>query len=240
MAEMRFRRVLVKISGEVLMGRKDFGLDMDMVGRIAGEVVAAVRAGHEVGLVIGGGNIFRGVAGAASGMERTAADGLGMLATVMNAIAMAGALQKLGVAALVMSAVAMEPIARGFDQQAADAHLKAGGVVIFAAGTGHPFFTTDSGAALRALQMGCDAMLKGTSVDGVYAADPKTDPKAERFDTISYTEVLQRDLKIMDATAIALARDNGLPLVVFSIREAGALADVLRGAGRFTVVTADG
>ena len=240
MADGRFKRVLVKISGEVLMGRKDFGLDMDMLARIAGEVAAAVRAGHEVGLVIGGGNIFRGVAGVASGMERTSADGLGMLATVMNAIAVAGALEKQGVPALVMSAVAMEPIARGFDQRAADAHLKAGGVVIFAAGTGHPFFTTDSGAALRALQMGCDAMLKGTSVDGVYAADPKTDPAAERFATISYTEVLKRDLKIMDATAIALARDNGLPLVVFSIREAGALADVLRGAGRFTVVTADG
>ncbi|HHN67393.1 MAG TPA: UMP kinase, partial [Thermopetrobacter sp.] len=229
MADGRFKRVLVKISGEVLMGRKDFGLDMDMLARIAGEVAAAVRAGHEVGLVIGGGNIFRGVAGVASGMERTSADGLGMLATVMNAIAVAGALEKQGVPALVMSAVAMEPIARGFDQRAADAHLKAGGVVIFAAGTGHPFFTTDSGAALRALQMGCDAMLKGTSVDGVYAADPKTDPAAQRFATISYTEVLKRDLKIMDATAIALARDNGLPLVVFSIREAGALADVLRG-----------
>ncbi len=235
-----FRRVLLKISGEALMGAQDFGIDMDMVNRVAGEIAAARDKGHEIGLVIGGGNIFRGVAGAASGMERASADYMGMLATVMNALAMQNALKGKGVDARVMSAIPMPTVCENYARAKAVRHLEKGRVVLFAAGTGSPYFTTDTGAALRAAEIGADALMKGTSVDGVYSADPKKDADARRFDEISYTDVLKRDLKVMDAAAIALARDNGIPLIVFSIREEGTLLDVLDGKGTFTRVVAEG
>ncbi len=233
----RYSRILLKISGEALMGGKPFGLDMDMVGRVAAEIAEVWRMGIEIGLVIGGGNIFRGVSDAAKGMERTTADYMGMLATVMNALAMENALTKQGVAARTMSAVPMPTVCEPFTRQRAWKHLEAGRVVLFAGGTGNPFFTTDTGAALKAAETKCQALFKGTSVDGIYSDDPKTNPQAERFDTISYDEVLRRNLKVMDAAAVALARDNNIPLVVFSIREPGALGKVLRGEGTFTTVT---
>ncbi len=233
----RYRRILLKLSGEALMGEKPYGLDMDMVGRVAGEIAEAWRAGVQIGLVIGGGNIFRGVSDAAKGMERTSADYMGMLATVMNALAMENALKKAGVEARVMSAVPMPTVCEPFTRQRAWKHLDAGRVVLFAGGTGSPFFTTDSGAALKAAETKCEALLKATSVDGIYSDDPKVNPGAERFDTITYDEILARNLKVMDAAAVALARDNDIALVVFSIREEGALARVLRGEGTFTTVT---
>ena len=233
----RYSRILLKISGEALMGEKAFGLDMNMVERVADEIAEVWRTGTEIGLVIGGGNIFRGVSDAAKGMERTTADYMGMLATVMNALAMENALMKKGVAARTMSAVPMPTVCEPFTRQRAWKHLEAGRVVLFAGGTGNPFFTTDTGAALKAAETKCQALFKGTSVDGIYTDDPKTNPQAERFDTITYDEVLQRNLKVMDAAAVALARDNNIPLVVFSIREPGALGKVLRGEGTFTTVT---
>ena len=233
----RYSRILLKISGEALMGEKPFGLDMAMVDRVAAEIAEVWRMGIEIGLVIGGGNIFRGVSDAAKGMERTTADYMGMLATVMNALAMENALTKQGVTARTMSAVPMPTVCEPFTRQRAWKHLQAGRVVLFAGGTGNPFFTTDTGAALKAAETKCQALFKGTSVDGIYTDDPKTNPDAERFDTITYDEVLQRNLKVMDAAAVALARDNNIPLVVFSIREPGALGKVLRGEGTFTTVT---
>ena len=233
----RYSRILLKISGEALMGEKPFGLDMEMVSRVASEIAEVWRMGIEIGLVIGGGNIFRGVSDAAEGMERTTADYMGMLATVMNALAMENALTKQGVAARTMSAVPMPTVCEPFTRQRAWKHLQAGRVVLFAGGTGNPFFTTDTGAALKAAEMKCQALFKGTSVDGIYTDDPKKNPEAERFDTISYDEILQRNLKVMDAAAVALARDNNIPLVVFSIREPGGLGKVLRGEGTFTTVT---
>ncbi len=233
----RYSRILLKISGEALMGEKSFGLDMEMVDRVAGEIAEVWRTGTQIGLVIGGGNIFRGVSDAAKGMERTTADYMGMLATVMNALAMENALGRQGVAARTMSAVPMPTVCESFTRQRAWKHLEAGRVVLFAGGTGNPFFTTDTGAALKAAETKCQALFKGTSVDGIYTDDPKTNPEAERFDTITYDEVLRRNLKVMDAAAVALARDNNIPLVVFSIREPGALAKVLRGEGTFTTVT---
>ena len=235
--DVSFKRILLKISGEALMGARDYGLDMDMVDRVAGEIAQAHAQGHEIGLVIGGGNIFRGLAGAAAGMERASADYMGMLATVMNALAMQNALHRIGVDARVMSAIPMPTVCESFARPRAVRHLEKGRVVIFAAGTGNPYFTTDTGAALRAAEMGCDALFKGTSVDGIYSDDPKKNPDAERFNTISYDEILKRNLKVMDAAAIALARDNRIPLVVFSIREEGMLPRVIRGEGRFTLVT---
>jgi uridylate kinase len=234
-----FRRVLLKISGEALMGTQDFGIDMEMVSRVAGEIAEARRMGHEIGLVIGGGNIFRGVAGAAQGMERASADYMGMLATVMNALAMQNALSGLGVDARVMSAIPMPTVCESFVRPRAVRHLEKGRVVIFAAGTGNPYFTTDTAAALRAAEMGCDALFKGTSVDGIYTDDPKRVPDAKRYDRITYGEILQKNLRVMDAAAIALARDNDIPLVVFSIRQEGALLEVLQGRGTFTLVVAD-
>ena len=233
----RFTRILLKISGEALMGEKPCGLDMAVVDRVAAEIADVWRMGIQVGLVIGGGNIFRGLSDAARGMERTTADYMGMLATVMNALAMENALTRQGVAARTMSAVPMPTVCEPFTRQRAWKHLEAGRVVLFAGGTGNPFFTTDTGAALKAAETKCQALFKGTSVDGIYSDDPRKNPEAERFDTISYDEVLRRNLKVMDATAVALARDNNIPLVVFSIREPGALAKVLRGEGTFTLVT---
>ena len=230
------KRVLLKLSGEVLMGDQAFGLDPAVVSELACEVKAAKDGGLEICLVIGGGNIFRGMAGAAAGMDRAQADYMGMLATVMNALAMQNALEKLGVETRVQSAVQMDQVCEPVIRRRAERHLEKGRVVIFAAGVGAPYFTTDSGAALSAAEMKCDALLKGTSVDGVYDADPKKNPSAKRFETVSYDKVLADNLKVMDAAAVALCRDNAIPIVVFSIRENGNLARVLAGEGVQTIV----
>jgi uridylate kinase len=239
MAKLAFKRVLLKVSGEVLMGTQPFGIDLDTVGRVASEIDQALKTGVQLSLVIGGGNIFRGMAQAAKGMDRVSADHMGILATVMNALAMQGALQAKGIDARVLSAIAMPTVCETYARDKAVHHLEAGRVVICAAGTGLPFFTTDTGAALRAAEMGCDALFKGTSVDGVYSADPKADRSARRFERITFSDILARDLRIMDPAAIALARDNGIPVVVFSIRTPGAVLEVLKGSGRSTIVTKD-
>ncbi len=231
-----YKRVLLKVSGEALMGKRDYGLDIGTLRVIADDVGAVVRLGVEVCLVLGGGNIFRGVAGASSGMDRTQADGMGMLATVMNALAMQNALEKIGVQTRVQSAIPMASLCEPFIRRRAMRHMEKGRVVIFAAGTGNPFFTTDTAAALRAAEMGCDALLKGTQVDGVYAADPRKNPNAERYETLTYLEMLSRDLAVMDAAAISLARENKLPIVVFNIHEPGAFTAVMLGDGKFTTV----
>ena len=231
-----YRKILLKISGEVLMGDQGYGIDMKTVDAVAAEVAEVVRHGVELCLVIGGGNIFRGLSKAAGGMERASADYMGMLATVMNALAMQNALEKIGVDTRVQSAIPMQSICESYIRRRAVRHLEKGRVVIFAAGTGNPFFTTDTAAALRAAEMGCDALFKGTSVDGVYTADPKKDPTAKRFDQLTYLEVLAKDLKVMDASAISLMRENKIPIVVFSIRERGGLLDVLTGDGVHTVI----
>lgn len=233
---LRYRRVLLKISGEVLMGDKGYGIDTETVKAVAEAVAAVARAGVQLALVIGGGNIFRGLSSAAGDMDRAQADYIGMLATVMNALAMQDALEKQGIHTRVQSAIPMAQISEPYIRRRALRHLEKGRVVIFAAGVGAPFFTTDTGAALRAAEMGVDALLKGTSVDGVYTADPKKDPTAKRYDRLSYLEVLSKDLRVMDASAISMMRDNGIPIVVFSIRERGALAKVLKGEGVHTVI----
>jgi uridylate kinase len=230
------KRVLLKLSGEVLMGDQAFGIDPAVVAELAREVKAAKDSGLELCLVIGGGNIFRGMAGAAAGMDRAQADYMGMLATVMNALAMQNALEQIGVHTRVQSAVQMDQVCEPVIRRRAERHLEKGRVVIFAAGVGSPYFTTDSGAALRAAEMGCDALLKGTSVDGVYDSDPKKNADAKRFETVSYDRVLADNLKVMDASAVALCRDNNIPIVVFSIRENGNLARVLAGEGVQTIV----
>ncbi|WP_395685304.1 UMP kinase [Aestuariivirga sp.] len=239
MAAKTYKRILLKLSGEVLMGDQSYGIDLETVGRLADEVLACAATGVQIALVIGGGNIFRGVAGAAKGMDRVAADHMGIMATVMNALAMQGVLIRKGMDARVLSAIAMPTVCETYSRAKGIYHLEAGRVIICAAGTGLPFFTTDTGAALRAAELGCDALFKGTSVDGVYSADPKTDPTARRYDHITFNEILTRDLRIMDPAAIALARDNGIPVVVFSIRKPGAVVDVVSGRGRFTTVTKD-
>ncbi|MGF7154178.1 UMP kinase [Novosphingobium gossypii] len=231
-----YKRVLLKLSGEVLMGSQQFGIDPDFVAELAKEVKAAKETGLEVCLVIGGGNIFRGMAGAARGMDRAQADYMGMLATVMNALAMQNALEQLGVETRVQSAVQMDTVCEPVIRRRAERHLEKGRVVIFAAGVGAPYFTTDSGAALRAAEMRCDALLKGTSVDGVYDSDPKRNPDAKRYDSVDYDTVLADNLQVMDASAVALCRDNSIPIVVFSIREKGNLATVLAGGGTKTIV----
>jgi len=236
MTRPTFRRILLKLSGEVLMGPGQFGIDPDTVQRVAREIVEVKEAGYELCIVVGGGNIFRGIAGAAKGFERASADYMGMLATVMNAIAVQNVLEQNGVDTRVQSAIPMASVCEPFIRRRAMRHLEKGRVVIFAAGVGSPFFTTDSGAALRAAEMNCDALFKGTSVDGVYDADPKKVPDANRYDEIGFSDVLSRDLKIMDASAIALCRDNNIPIVVFNIREQGNLLKVLGGDGIATIV----
>ena len=231
-----YQRVLLKVSGEALMGKREFGLDTDTVRAIAVDIGDVVNLGVQVSLVIGGGNIFRGIQGAASGMDRAQADYMGMLATVMNALGMQAALEKLGVATRVQSAIPMASVCEPYIRRRAIRHMEKGRVVIFAAGTGNPFFTTDTAAALRAAEMGCDALLKGTQVDGVYSADPRKDPNAERYEQLSYLDVLSRDLTVMDASAISLARENKLPILVFNIRAPGAFAQVMRGEGKFTTI----
>jgi uridylate kinase len=229
-----YKRVLLKLSGEALMGKRDYGLDNDTVRAIAVDIGDVVAMGVQVCVVIGGGNIFRGVSGAASGMERSQADYIGMLATVMNALAMQAALEQRGVATRVQSAIPMSSVCEPYIRRRAERHMEKGRVVVFAAGTGNPFFTTDTAAALRANEMHCDALLKGTQVDGVYSADPRKVPDAERYDQLSYLDVLAKDLKVMDAAAISLARENALPILVFNIHAPGAFAAVMRGEGRFT------
>jgi uridylate kinase len=236
----RFNRILLKLSGEALMGEGQFGIEPETVARLAGEIKAAKEAGHELCIVIGGGNIFRGLAGAAKGFDRATGDYMGMLATVMNALAMQNALEKAGIDTRVQSAIPMATVSEPYIRRRAMRHMEKGRVVIFAAGTGNPYFTTDTAAALRAAEMNCDALLKGTSVDGIYDADPKKVATAKRYETVTYNQVLTDDLKVMDASAIALCRDNDIPIVVFNIREQGNLARVLAGQGVATIVQSEG
>ena len=236
MTPPRYKRILLKLSGEVLMGNSGLSIDTEVTARVAQEIADIKARGYEICIVVGGGNIFRGMAGAARGMDRATGDYMGMLATVMNALAVQNALEQIGVDTRVQSAIPMASVCEPFIRRRAERHLEKGRVVIFAAGVGSPYFTTDSGAALRAAEMKCDALFKGTSVDGVYNADPKTHPDAVRYETVSYSRVLSDDLKVMDASAIALCRDNNIPIVVFNIREPGNLAAVLAGDGVSTVV----
>jgi uridylate kinase len=230
----KYKRVLLKISGEALMGDGEYGIDFGTAKRIAEEVQEVADLGVEICLVIGGGNIFRGMSGATLGMDRANADYMGMLATVMNALAMQNALEATGLDTRVLSAIPMSTVCEPYIRRRAMRHMERGRVVIFAAGTGNPFFTTDTTAALRSAEMSCDALLKGTQVDGVYTADPKTDPNATRYNNLSFHEVLSRDLKVMDAAAISLARENGIPILVFSIHNHKAFRDVVLGTGLCT------
>ncbi|WP_019995184.1 UMP kinase [Aureimonas ureilytica] len=234
---VRFKRVLLKVSGEALMGRQGFGIDVAVADRIAGDIRDARELGVEISVVIGGGNIFRGVAVASKGGDRVTGDHMGMLATVINALALRTSLTKLGIDAIVLSAIAMPEICESFSQRAALAHADRGRVVIFAGGTGNPFFTTDSAAALRAAEMGAHALFKGTQVDGIYSADPKLVPDATRFEQLTHDEVLSKGLAVMDVTAVALARENHIPIVVFSIHEQGEFGRILSGGGRSTIVS---
>ncbi|MEN2784941.1 UMP kinase [Sphingomonas qilianensis] len=232
----RYKRILLKLSGEVLMGENGLAIDPAVTARVAGEIADVKAQGYELCIVVGGGNIFRGLAAAAKGFERATADHMGMLATVMNALAVQNALEQIGVSTRVQSAISMDKICEPVIRRRAERHLEKGRVVIFAAGVGEPYFTTDSGAALRAAEMKCDALFKGTSVDGVYDADPKVVPTATRYETVSYDTVLAKNLKVMDASAISLCRDNDIPIVVFNIREHGNFAAVLAGEGISTTV----
>ncbi len=231
-----YRRVLLKLSGEALMGPGEYGLDPETVRRLGQEIKTVHSRGVEVCLVIGGGNIFRGVSGAAAGMERASADYMGMLATVINSLAVQSTLERMDVPTRVLSAIPMATVCEPYIRRRAIRHMEKGRVVICAAGTGNPFFTTDTAAALRATEMGCEALLKGTQVDGVYSADPKKVKDAKRYDRLSYLECLSQDLKVMDAAAISLARENKIPILVFSLHNPGALADVVSGKGRFTII----
>jgi len=232
-----YKRVLLKMSGEVLMGPREYGLDPNTLDRIARDIKQAVALGVEVCIVVGAGNIFRGVSGAANGMERVTADYIGMLGTVMNALALQSALEQNEVETRVQSAIPMQAVCEPFVRRRALRHMQKGRVVIFAAGSGNPFFTTDTPAALRATEMGCEALIKGTKVDGVYTADPMKDPTAKKLDKLNYLEVLTKELKVMDATAISLARENDIPIIVFSVLEEGNFSRVLQGQGSYTIVT---
>ena len=232
-----YSRVMLKISGESLMGKLPYGIDPEMVGTVAQQVKDVVATGVEVCLVIGGGNIFRGMSGAAAGMERATGDYMGMLATVMNALAMQNALEQINVPVRVQSALTISAVCEPYIRRRATRHLEKGRVVIFAAGTGNPFFTTDTAAALRASEMNCQALLKGTRVDGVYSDDPETNKDAKRYDRVSYMQVLTDDLRVMDASAIALSRENNIPILVFSIETPGEFERVVKHEGRFTIVS---
>ncbi|MDH5723321.1 MAG: UMP kinase [Alphaproteobacteria bacterium] len=236
-AVLPYKRVMLKLSGEVLMGGKEFGLDSDTMNRVAKDIKEVVDMGLEVCIVVGGGNIFRGVSVASKGMDRTAADYMGMLGVVMNALALQNVLENMGVDTRVQSAIRMDSICEPYIRRRAVRHMEKGRVVIFAAGTGNPYFTTDTGAALRASEMNCDVILKGTKVDGVYSDDPRKNPEAQRYDRVTYMDVLTKDLKVMDATAISLARDNNIPIVVFSILEDGGFGQVVQNKGCYTVVS---
>ncbi len=238
MAEpLAYKRIMVKVSGEGLMGPESYGLDKATVVAIAEDIKSVVSLGYQVCLVIGGGNIFRGVSVAAEGMDRTSADYMGMLATVINALAVQNALESIGVVTRVQSAIGMDAVCEPYIRRRADRHLEKGRVVIFAAGTGNPYFTTDTAAALRANEMSCDALLKATQVDGVYSADPKKDPSAKRYDRLTFDMVLAEDLRVMDTSAIALARDNGIPIIVFNMHGERSITQVLKGEGNFTIIT---
>jgi uridylate kinase len=239
-AEPKYRRVLLKLSGEALMGDQGYGIDPATIERIAEEVKSVHALGVQVAMVVGGGNIFRGVAGAAAGMERATGDYMGMLATIINSLALQSALERLGVQTRVQSAIPMQTVCEPYIRRRAIRHMEKGRAVIFAAGTGNPFFTTDTAAALRASETDCEALLKATKVDGVYSADPKKDKSAQRYDRLTYLEVLSRDLQVMDAAAISLARENRIPILVFSIYDKGGFADVVSGKGRFTIVGEEG
>ncbi|MBV1900969.1 MAG: UMP kinase [Kordiimonadaceae bacterium] len=235
-AEPKYKRVLLKLSGEALMGSGDYGIDPETADRVSREIRNAQEIGTEVCVVVGGGNIFRGLKGAAAGLDRSTADYMGMLATVMNALALQNSLEKAGVDTRVLSAIPMAIVSEPYIRRRAIRHLEKGRVVIFAAGTGNPFFTTDTAAALRAAEMNCDALLKGTQVDGIYNADPNVDKTAVRYEKLSYMDVLKQDLKVMDASAISLSRENNIPIVVFSIHEENELVHVLQGGGTCTIV----
>ena len=233
----RYQRVLIKVSGEALMGDKGYGQDLATIQRIANDIKQVADMGVQVCVVVGGGNIFRGISGAAQGMERSSADYMGMLATILNALAIQNILDQTGIETRVLSAIEMDQVCEPYIRRRAIRHLERGRVVIFAGGIGSPYFTTDTTAALRASEMQCDALLKGTQVDGVYDADPKKTKNAVRFDTLTYHDVLSKDLKVMDAAAISLARENNIPILVFSIHDSGAFARVIRGEGICTTIT---
>ena len=236
MGEPIYRRVVVKLSGEALTGSEGFGIHQPVVDRIAADLVASSELGIELGVVVGGGNIFRGVEVSSRGVSRPTGDSMGMLATVMNCLVLEAAIERQGKAARTLSALAMPAVCETYTRARAVKHLANKRIVLLAAGTGNPFFTTDTTAVLRAAELGGQAVLKATNVDGVYSADPKKDPKAKRYDRLSHQEAIERDLRVMDSTAFALARENRMPIIVFSIREPGAIASVLRGEGRATIV----
>jgi uridylate kinase len=237
-AKLPYRRVLLKLSGEALAGAKGYGIDLDVLAPIARDIARTTASGVEICLVVGGGNIFRGLMASEAGMDRARADYMGMLATVMNALALQTAIEREGVSARVLSAIPMPTVCESYIRDKALDHLDKGRVVIFAGGTGNPFFTTDTAATLRAAEMGCEALFKGTQVDGVYESDPKKVPNSRRFDRLTYDEVLKQDLRVMDGAAIALARDNRIPIIVFSIKSQGGLAAVLQGKGSSTTIDA--
>ena len=237
-APLKYRRILLKLSGEALMGNVDYGIDPVVISDLAAEIVAVQRAGAEVGLVIGGGNIFRGAGLAAAGMDRVTGDHMGMLATVINALAMADALEKQGGFARVMSAIKINEVCEDYIRRRAIRHMEKGRIALFAAGTGNPFFTTDSAAALRASEIGADLLLKATKVDGIYDSDPKKNPGAKKFDRLSYDEVIARNLQVMDTAAFALCRDNQVPLRIYDMMQPGALMRILRGEDLGTLVAA--
>lgn len=234
--EPKYKRVLLKLSGEALMGDLDYGHCPDMLDRVCSEISAVHETGVEICLVVGAGNIYRGMAGVNAGMERSSADYMGMLATVINALALQNILEKKGLDTRVLSAIPMSTICEPYIRRRASRHLERKRIVIFAAGTGNPYFTTDTAAALRASEMNCDALLKGTQVDGVYSDDPKKNPDAERYDELTYKKVLSDDLKVMDAAAVTLARENEIPIIVFSLQEKGGFGEVVKGEGQFTII----
>lgn len=236
-APMRYKRILLKLSGEALLGREDYGIDPQVIKTLAQEIIEVSRLGVQIGLVIGGGNIFRGAGLAAAGMDRATADHMGMLATVMNALAMQDALEKLGVTARVMSAIKINEVCEDYIRRRALRHLEKGRITVFAAGTGNPYFTTDSAAALRAIEIGADLLLKATKVDGIYSADPKKDPEARRYDRITFDEVIQKKLAVMDTTAIAMCRDYKMPLRIYNMTQHGDLLKLMQGADLGTLVT---
>ena len=231
-----YKRILLKLSGEALMGDGEFGLNTDTIAFVAGQIKKTHDLGVELCIVVGGGNIFRGISGAAAGMDRSSADTMGMLATVINALAMQNALENVGLETRVLSAIRMNTVAEPYIRRRAVRHMEKGRVVIFAAGTGNPFFTTDTAAALRASEMGCEALLKATQVDGVYTADPKTNPDAERYDELTYMDVLTKDLRVLDASAISLCRENNIPIMVFALKEKDSIASAVKKEGRFTLI----
>jgi uridylate kinase len=236
MSKPAYRRVLVKVSGEALMGTETYGLHASTIGKIADDLAEVRKTGVDVAVVVGGGNLIRGAMLAETGIDRPVADHMGMLATVMNALALESAIQRTSATARVLSAVAMPSVCESYSRQTALKHLKEGHIILLAGGTGQPFFTTDTGAALRASELGCDAIFKATNVDGVYDSDPRKNPRAKRLERLTHDEALARDLKVMDTAAFALARDARLPIIVFSIREKNAIADAVRGTGRSTLV----